>query len=564
MRISITRSALAGTAVVLAVVLSACGAGKTGGGTSAPPATNGPTNAQTTTTGTGASPTQGAPTSSSLTIGTTDQVVAVDPAGSYDFGSTMIEVQIYQYLMVVPPSGKVPVPDAAKSCGFKDSHTYTCTMKPGLKFSNGDPLTAKDAAFTFQRIVKINNPNGPASLLANMKSVSAPNDRTVVFKLKSPNDQTFPYVLGTSAGPLVDSKVFPADKLLSDEKCIGSGPYMLKDYNKNQQVTFAANPNYSGPNTAKTPNVTLRYYTESSNLKLDIQSGAIDVAYRSLTPTDISSLSNDSNVKVLKGAGGELRYIVFNLNTMPGANDAQKLAIRHAIAYSVNRDQLANDVYKGTYQPAYSMLPNGVKYATKPFAQVYGTQPNLAKAKQALQQAGVQTPVTLNIWYTTDHYGSTSTQEYGAIKQQLESTGLFKVNLSSALWTTYSVDRTQDKYQIYQLGWFPDFPDGDNYLAPFLVPNNFVAAHYCDPNATNRPCDKDGVLPLLAKEQSSTGTAREVAFAHIQQKLATGTMPYLPLLSGYQVAVTGTDVSGVQETLDPSYLFRMWMISKSG
>ena len=73
-------------------------------------------------------------------------------------------------------------------------------MKPGLKFSNGDPLTAKDVEFVVNRILKINDPNGPASLLANMKSVKATNDSTVVFTLVSPNDQTFPFVLGTSAG----------------------------------------------------------------------------------------------------------------------------------------------------------------------------------------------------------------------------------------------------------------------------------------------------------------------------------------------------------------------------
>jgi peptide/nickel transport system substrate-binding protein len=74
---------------------------------------------------------------------------------------------------------------------------------------------------------------------------------------------------------------------------------------------------------------------------------------------------------------------------------------------------------------------------------------------------------------------------------------------------------------------------------------------------------KDGVLPLLTKEETQTGQARAQAFAQIQMKLATGTMPYLPLLSGYQVAVTRTNIGGVQETLDPTYLFRMWLITKS-
>jgi peptide/nickel transport system substrate-binding protein len=549
-----TKGLALGLAALVTVSLSACGAGKkdntSSNSASKPASTGSATGGNTAAAG-------------SITVGTTDQTVAVDPAGSYDFGSNLIENQIYQYLMTVPAGGKAPEPDAAQSCKFTTSTEYTCTLKDGLKFSNGDPLTATDVAFSYTRMVKINDPNGSWSLLGNMVSATAKDAKTVVFKLKNPNDQTWPFILGTSAGPIVDSKVFPADKLLPDGKAIGSGPYVISSYDKNQQVTFKANPNYTGSNKPKTATVNLKYYTESSNLKLDIQSGQIDVAYRSLTPTDIASLKKDSNVKVLTGAGGELRYMVFNFKQMPGSNDAQKLAIRHAIAYSVDRDALANDVYKGTYQPAYSMMPNGVADATTPFKDTYGATPDKAKAKAALQSAGVKTPVTLNIEYTTDHYGSTSEQEYGAIKRQLEATGLFKVNLSSALWTTYSKDRTKDRYPIYQLGWFPDYVDGDNYLAPFLPESNFVLAHYCDKGAKNRPCDKDGVTPLLTQEETQSGAARTAAFQKIQQKLATGEMPYLPLLSGNQLAVTRTNVSGVQDTLDPTYQFRMWLISKS-
>lgn len=540
--------ALAATA---AVVLAACGAGKNDNGASSGAA------------GGSGSGSAAAPASTPITVGTTDSVIALDPAGSYDFGSLTIEENIYQFLMQVPAGEKAPVPDAAQNCDFSNPTTYECTMKSGLKFSNGDPVTAQDAAFSFKRVVDINSPNGPASLLGNMKSVAAQGDK-VVFKLKNPNDQTWPFVLGTSAGPIVDSKVFPANKLLADGDVIGSGPYKISSFQKNQLAQFTANPNYSGPNTPKTGTIQMKYYTTSDNLKLDVQSGDIDVAYRTLSPTDIQDLKGDSSVKVLTGAGGELRYIVFNLNTMPGDTDAQKLAIRQAMAYSVDRQDLATNVYKGTYQPAYSMVPQGIAYATEPFKQVYGDKPNPDKAKQVLQAAGVDTPVSLHIQYVSDgHYGPVSGDEYNQIKRQLEATGLFKVEIQGTAYTTYSDERTKDTYPIYQLGWFPDFVDGDNYLFNFLNPENFVHAHYCDSTGADAPCVKDGVLPLLTQEETKTGQARADAFAKIQMKLATGTMPYLPLLSGYQVAVTGTDISGVQETLDPTYLFRMWLLSRS-
>jgi peptide/nickel transport system substrate-binding protein len=498
-----------------------------------------------------------------ITIGTTDQVVALDPAGSYDNGSLLLEDNLYQFLMSVPAGKKAPEPDAAKSCTFTTSTEYTCTLKSGLKFSNGDPLTSADVVFSFDRINKINDPNGPASLIGAMKSVKATDPSTVVFTLKNPNDQTWPFILGTSAGPIVDHKVFPAGKLLPDAKVVGSGPFALGSYQKNQLVQLKANANYTGSNKAKTSNITLKYYTESSNMKLDVQSGAIDIAWRSLAPTDVDSLKSDSKVKVLTGAGGELRYMVFNFKTMPGSSDAQKLAIRKAVAYSVDRSDLAQNVYKGTYQPAYSMIPSGIADATEPFKNTYGSSPDKAKAKSTLQGAGVTTPVVLNIDYTTDHYGPTSADEWNEIKRQLESTGLFKVKLKGTAWTTYNADRVKDTYSIYQLGWFPDFVDGDNYLGPFLAENNFVHAHYCDPGAKNRPCDTDAMLPLLTTEETKSGSTRTDAFAQAQQKLATGTLPLLPLLSGKQVAVTGKSISGVQETLDPTYQFRMWLFSKS-
>lgn len=542
------RAILIGFVAVAATTLAACGAGKKDDKKS------GGASGSSSAAAAGGKP---------MTIGTTDQVVALDPAGSYDNGSLLLETNIYQFLMNVPAGGKEPKLDAAQKCSFTTPTEYTCTLKPNQKFSNGHPLTAEDVVFSFNRIVKIANPNGPASLIGSMAKVEAKGTDTVVFTLKNANDQTWPFVLGTSAGPIVDHTVFPADKLLDDSKVVGSGPYAITSYQKNQLVAMKANPNYGGDNVPKTKSMTLKYYTESNNLKLDIQQGSIDVAWRSLTPTDVAALKKDSKVKVLTGSGGEVRYMVFNYKTMPGKNDAQKKAVRQAIAYSVDRTDLADNVYQGTYQPAYSMIPKGVADATEAFKEAYGEKPDKGKATDALKSAGVKTPVSLNIDYTTDHYGPTSADEYNQVKRQLEGTGLFKVKLNGTAWTTYNAERVKDTYSIYQLGWFPDFVDGDNFLSPFLSVDNFVHAHYCDPKATNRPCDSDKVLPQLTTEQTKTGSERTAAFAAIQKTLAQGSLPLLPLLSGNQVAVTNGNISGVQDTLDPTYQFRMWLFSKS-
>lgn len=505
-----------------------------------------------------------------LIVGTTDKVVSIDPAGAYDNGSTVVQTQVFQYLLNYEPGETELTPDAAESCDFdpEDGTKFVCTMKEGLKFANGNELTASDVAFSYKRIVDINDVNGPASLLGAMESVEATDDKTVTFTLKGENDQTFPQILVTSAGPIVDEETFPADKVLDDDATVEtngfSGPYTIESYDKNKLAQFKANPDYDGTyGEAKTETVTMRYLTDSSNLKLDVENGDIDVAYRSLTPTDLADLEKNDDVEVHTGEGGEIRYVVFNLETQPGDNPEQKKAVRQAAASSIDRQELSDQIYKGAYTPLFSLVPDGQVGATEAFKDAYGEKPDTNAAKKILDDAGVSTPVDVNLQYNPDHYGSSSAEEYAAVKRQLDDTGLFNVKLQSTEWNTYSEEYNADGYPVFQLGWFPDFPDPDNYLSPFLAAyddkqsGNFTNSHY---NEIGTDFEDEAMSKLLddqrvdADEASRTATLKE-----IQDRVAEE-VPYLPLLQGASVAVSGTDVDGV--TLDASFKFRFATLSK--
>src|SRR3954447_21604552 len=151
--------------------------------------------------------------SGTLTIGTTDKITSIDPAGSYDNGSFAVMNQVYPFLMNTPYGSPDVKPDIADSADFTAPNDFTVKLKSGLKFANGHDLTSSDVKFTFDRMLKINDPNGPASLLGNLASTDAPDPTTVVFHLKSGNDQTFAKVLSSAAGPIVDEQVFSPDKL---------------------------------------------------------------------------------------------------------------------------------------------------------------------------------------------------------------------------------------------------------------------------------------------------------------------------------------------------------------
>ena len=501
-----------------------------------------------------------------LTVGTTEQVTSLDPAGAYDNGSFTVMNQIYPFLMNTPYGSPDVQPDIAEKAEFTTPTAYTVTLKPGLKWANGNDLTSSDVKFSFDRQLAIADENGPSSLLYNLDSVEAVDDTTVVFTLKSENDQIFPQILSSPVGPIVDEDVFSADSLTSDDDIVAgnafAGQYVITSYDFNNLISYKANADYEGLlGPAKTDTVNVKYYTDASNLKLDVQEGNIDVANRTLSATDIEDLRGNDNVKVVDGPGGEIRYLVFNFNTMPfgattaEADPAKALAVRQAIADLIDRDAISEDVYKGTFTPLYSYIPEGLTGANESLKGLYGDgngAPDPDTAAERLSAAGVTTPLDISIQYVAERYGPSSSDEYAVIKDNLESSGLFKVNLQSTEWVQYSKDRVADLYPAYQLGWFPDYSDADNYLTPFFLTENFLSNHYDNPEVNDL---------ILEQAVTADPDARTALIEEIQDKVAAD-LSTIPYMQGAQVAVVGTDVEGTEDTLDASFKFRYAALSK--
>ena len=500
----------------------------------------------------------------SIIVGTTDKVTFLDPAGSYDNGSFAVMNQVYPFLLNSVQGTADVTPDIAESAEFTSPTEFTVVLKDGLKFANGNDLTSSDVKFSFDRQLAIADENGPSTLLANIASIEAVDATTVVFTLNNPDDQTFAQILSSPAAPIVDEDVFSADSVTPDKDIVDgeafAGQYTIASYDFNNLISFKANPDYKGNlGAAKTKNVSLKYYTEASNLKLDVQEGNIDVAHRSLSATDIADLQSNDKVKVEIGPGGEIRYIVFNFNTQPfGASTAEAdpvkaTAVRQAVASLVDREELSEQVYKGTYLPLYSFVPAGLTGATEVLKDLYGDgagAPDAESAAAILTAAGVQTPVVLNLQYNPDHYGGSSGDEYALVKSQLEADGLFTVNLQSTEWVTYATERTEDVYPAYQLGWFPDYSDADNYLQPFFATENFLGNHY----------DNAEVNDLInAQRVEVDPAARQALLEEIQAKVGAD-LSTLPLLQGAQIAVTGATVEGA--VLDGSFKFRYGSLVK--
>ena len=512
---------LAAAGGALALLAAACGGGTGGGGAK-----------------------------SALVIGTTDsQVTSIDPAGSYDLPSSTLQYNIFQQLLRIPPGGHKPEPDLAQKCDFTDPKTYKCTLKSGQKFSNGDPVTAKDVKFSFDRNKKIDDPNAAWSIYdASFDSVEAPDDSTVIFHLKAA-DATWPVKLTYAAASVVDSKVFPADKKLDDTKAIGSGHYKLTKYDKGQQAVLAVNGNYGGADKAKAKAVIVRYYQKSSALKLAVEQGDVDVAYRNLAPTEFKSLKSESDkgVKVVSGNGTEIRYLVFNVKRKPYDNKY----VRQALAQTIDRDKINQNIYNGDFQALYSPIPVGLDGHKDVFKDKYGS-PDPAKAKALLKKAGEKAPLPITLWYTPTHYGPATADEMNEIKRQLDASGVFKATLKNTEWVQYQTDYKK-LYGAFHLGWFPDYPDSDDYLAPFYLKGGFYENQYDNPKVND----------LISKEESEIDLQKRIPIMDQIQKITADDVPMLPLWQAKQQAAVRDGVDGVQSTFDPSYTFRFWVISKN-
>jgi peptide/nickel transport system substrate-binding protein len=490
--------------------------------------------------------------SGTIIRGTTDIPVGYDPAHVYDLPSWDLMSNIYQTVLAIPPGGNTPQPDAAQSCDFTDPTTFRCTLKSGLKFSDGSPLTSEDVKFSFDRNVEIADPQGASSLLSTMESVEAPDPKTVVFHLTQ-HDETFPFVISTQAMAIVPSDVFPADKILPSGEVVGSGRYELVSYEPGVQTVLERNENYTGPLPAKNERAITQYFDKPSALKLAVEQGEVDIAYRSLSPTDLDDLRGQEGLDVVEGVGVEIRYLAFNLNLQPGDNAEQKKAIRRAVAYTIDRQAIAENVWNGTVEPLYTSVSPALEFFYEGYKEEYGESPDLDAARQELQRAGVQTPVELEVWYTPAHYGTAAADEYAEIKRQFEDSGLFRVTLKSAAWEgAYDEAALTDKYPVFQFGWFPDYPDADNYTFSFYHTESFLNTHYSNPEIDR----------LVAQERSTTDPAtRAAAFKRIQQ-LGAEDAPIIPYFVAKQVAVVRDGVNGVEDTLDAAFLFRFSVISK--
>ncbi|MFI7502095.1 ABC transporter substrate-binding protein [Streptomyces sp. NPDC049687] len=497
-----------------------------------------------------------------IVVGTTDRFTAtkaapapLDPAYAYDVGTWNILRQTVQTLMIVPKGEGDPIPEAAQSCGFTDSgnERYACKLRSGLKFSNGDAITAEDVKFSIDRARAIKADSGVFALLSTIDTVETQGDNEVIFHLKTA-DATFPYKLTTPVAGIVNPDDYEKDKLRDGFEVDGSGPYTLKAETDGDAVTkavFTKNPNYKGTLKVNNDQVDMVSYDDADDMGTALEKGDIDLMTRTMSPEQIQKLSDaaaDSDIDLVELAGLEIRYLAFNTD----APVVKSKALRQAMAQVVNRNELVSQVYGSQADALYSLVPASITGHSNSFFNKYG-DPSVSKAKELLTEANITTPVKLTLNYTTDHYGPATKQEFELLKKQLDDSGLFDVTLKGSLWDTFVPAERKGKYAVYGMGWFPDFPDADNFVAPFLDKDNFLKSPYANSEII------DNLIPDSRREADRLSAAKSLT--EIQDVVADD-VPILPLWQGKQYVAASTDITGTAYALNSSATLQLWELGR--
>lgn len=366
----IRRSSLMAMSLAGALVLAACGQ---------------KANTSTGTTG-GAAAGGGSVVFSNIAETTT-----LDPAIAFSSDGFEFTRNVYDALTMYEPGGVKPIPALAESWTINDTNTeYTFKLRTGVKFHSGADFSSADVVASINRVKGINQ--GPGTLLANVKSVAAPDASTMVVSLTDSDV----FLLGKLQKiSIVSAKSIDAHKTANDEWAKawfadnedGTGPYQLDSWAKQSAIQLKAFTGYWLPwDPAAPTQVTLRVDPDAQTALQQLQQGKIDMM-GALGPDDSASAAKMTGVKLIEQSGLSVQILPMNVLKGPLKDPKVREAVSLAFDY-----QAMLDYYKGYGDLAVGPLPTtfggGLDALPKP-------KRDVAKAKQLLAEAGKSTGLTL-------------------------------------------------------------------------------------------------------------------------------------------------------------------------
>lgn len=320
-----------------------------------------------------------------LVIGKSLEAVGYDPAVVTATSSIELLAVVYQRLVRFDDAGQ-PQPELAESWETPDELTYVFTLREGVTFHNGQPLTAEDVKFTFDRIKDPATSSSWATQFEPVASVEATNPRTVTFTLASPYG---PFLATLSSAY---SSIVPrtAEAVDFQTTMVGTGAFTLGAAQPDVQTQLAANPEYWEPGIPKLGTLTYRILPDEATRLAAIRTG--EIALTTLAdPVSVDAASTSEGVAVIEQDTTDYYLLGFNCKRAPFDN----LQVRQALATAIDRQAIVDAVFFGKGQVTGPLVPTLGDWAS-PVDQLPTYAPNADEASSMLEAAG-QASLTFRI-----------------------------------------------------------------------------------------------------------------------------------------------------------------------
>ncbi len=473
---------------------------------------------------------------STLVIGTDGAVDTLNPYNGFTSLDFEVYGNVYDGLMDYGQLDYSGTPRLATSWSHSaDGLTWTYHIRHGVKWSDGQPLTAADVAYTFQRDIRPGTTElaDNTAYVANITSVRQTGPYTVVMTVNK-----FTPVMNRLIVPILPKHVWEhvSEKQLSsfqNTSPVGSGPFIVTSFRVNQSITLKANPHYWGGKPGIS-GLVFQKFTNPSAEAIALRNGSIGFA-EDLTAALFNSLKGAPGVTLNNAPSGNWDELAFNNGaaTVSGkkignGNPALlDINVRHAISYSLDLPTLVRKVLLGYGSPASTVIPPIYPqfHYNPPAAAQYRYAP--AKAEQILTADGWKMgsngvrvkngkPLSLRLFLRSDSAVEVQAGQY--IKGWLNAIGV-GVNVTSMSDSTLTQDIGNGDYDMFIWGWGVE-PNPDFQMSVFTCgqrssggPPNYTPG-WSDSFYCNKAYDQ-----LYARQKTLDGTARASVVIQMERML---------------------------------------------
>ncbi|WP_116793107.1 ABC transporter substrate-binding protein [Achromobacter dolens] len=351
-------------------------------------------------------------------------VTAINQQGPTQF----VAGKIYESLLTYTTDLK-PQPGLAKSWeASSDGLTYTFHLQDNVKWHDGKPFTADDVVFTLSDMLPKTHARARVILNKFVDSVQATDPKTVVIKLKSPFP-AFMLMFEPGFAPMMPKHIYAGTDYMTNpanQKPIGTGPFMFKEWKRGEYIKLARNPDYWKPGKPYLDELVFNVIPDAASRAVAFERGSVDVLRGGdVDNVDIKRLRALPKVEYTT-AGWEMfspqAYLIFNMRKPPFDN----LKVRQAVMAAINRNMVVNNIFFGLGKVSTSPFVTTEMFYDKnmppmPF--------DMKKARALIKESGIK-PGDYTIRQLSFPYGSTWDRLGEYTKQALEQLG-FKVNLES-------------------------------------------------------------------------------------------------------------------------------------